>query len=146
MKRMLHNEYFLLILRLTVASVFIFAGIEKIADPSSFSVSIDNYRLFPDFSINIIAVFLPWLEVFAGILMLFGISVKETALVFNFLLILFIAIVISALARGLNIDCGCFGTAAAQKVGLTKIFENILLLAAGILLQINGSSKLSVKE
>lgn len=137
-----NNEYFLLTARVVLGIVFIFAGIEKIADPSSFSVAIDNYRLFPDFMINSIAVVLPWVELICGLLLFFGIAVRENAAVMNLLLIFFIFIVIIALIRGLNIECGCFGTAVAEKVGIKKIIENIILLSGSIFLQKFNSSKM----
>ncbi len=126
------NKYFLLLSRIIIALVFIFAGIEKISNPESFAVSIENYRLFPIFSINIFALIVPWIEVFAGVLLLFNSYVKESSFLINSLLVFFIAIIIVAIIRGLDIECGCFGTMDAQKAGFSKIAENITLLILGI--------------
>ncbi len=132
MNKYLKNKYFILLCRTTVALVFIFAGASKINDAAGFAVSISNYRILPDFLINITAIILPWIEIIAGILFLFGIYIKENALILNSLLGLFILMIMIAVIRGLDIECGCFGTNDAQQVGLLKIAENVFLLFAGL--------------
>lgn len=127
MKNILENKNLLLLSRLILAMVFIFASAGKIAMPESFAVAVLNYKIFPLFAINIIAITLPWIELTFGILLLFGICVRECSIVFGLMLLIFILIVLYAIIRGLDINCGCFGTMEAQKVGLSKILENFLL-------------------
>jgi uncharacterized membrane protein YphA (DoxX/SURF4 family) len=134
MKQIILNRYLLLIARLVLGLVFIFAGIEKIVAPSEFAVSIENYRLFPLFSINILAIIVPWIELLSGTLLIFGIAIKENTAIINTFLILFIILIVSALMRNLDIECGCFGTANAQKVGLMKILENLGMLVLGLVI------------
>jgi len=146
MKNLLSNKYLLLLLRILLAFVFIYAGIEKIADPSGFSDSLDNYRILPLFSVNIFAIILPWIELIAGLFLLFGIKVKENSLIISFCLCVFIIAITISLFRGLNIDCGCFGTVNGSKVGVYKLIEDFVLLLMGVLL-INFDSKfLSLKN
>ena len=133
MKNLFTNIYFLFLLRIILSLVFIFAGLEKIASPAAFSESIVNYKLFPVFLINISAITIPWIEVISGVLLLLGISIKENAVIITSLLIIFTAAVIISIFRGLNIDCGCFGTALGERVGLLKVAENVLLIISGIL-------------
>ena len=128
MGKFLNNKYLLLIFRVIVSFVFIYAAIEKISDPASFSDAIDNYRLLPLFLVNFFAITLPWIELVVGILLLFGVRVKENSFIISVLLVVFLVAIIISLARGLNIDCGCFGTINGTKIGLEKIVENIVLL------------------
>lgn len=128
MKNLITNRKLLLTFRIVVGLVFIFAGIEKIADPDSFAESIENYKILPLAFVNFIAISIPWLELMTGMLLVFGISVKENSIIIGSLLILFVVLVASAVLRGLDIECGCFGTLDGQKVGLRKIAENIILL------------------
>jgi uncharacterized membrane protein YphA (DoxX/SURF4 family) len=128
MKSILANKYLLLISRLVLGFIFIYAGAEKIADPDGFAVSISNYRILPIQLVNIFAVAIPWLELFSGILIIFGFSVKENSFIIGSLMTLFTFMVLVAVLRGLDIDCGCFGTGDAQKVGLLKIVENLVLI------------------
>lgn len=141
MKSIFSNKYSILAIRIFIAFIFIFSGAEKIANPSAFSDSITNYKIFPLFSVNFIAIFIPWLELITGVLLLFGIWIKENALIINTLLCIFILLVAIAVFRGLDINCGCFGTKYAQKVGFLKIGENILLMFVTYLLYKFGGEK-----
>ena len=134
MSKIFNNKYLLTIIRLFLGFMFIFAAVTKISDPEGFSQAIYNYKIIPLSFVNILAIILPWIELCAGILMIFGISVKEnSAIIFGLLLIFIIAITIS-LFRGLDISCGCFGTVNGSRVGLLKILENIGLLFLSIIL------------
>lgn len=143
MKKIFSNEYFLFLARVTLALVFIYAGIEKISDPKNFSQAIYNYRLFPIEVINLFAITLPWIELISGILLLFGISVKENSAILSVLLSVFTIAVLISIIRGLNIDCGCFGK--GTQVGWKKIGENLLLLILSLALTAFGSIKLRIK-
>lgn len=140
MKKIFSNEYFLFIVRIVIAFVFIYAGVEKISDPKSFSQAIYNYRLFPSEMINLIAIILPWLELISGILLLFGICVRENSAIIGILLFIFIVMIIISMIRGLDINCGCFGKGSS--IGLEKIGENLLMLILCLILIAFGSSKL----
>ena len=133
MKKVITNKYFLFTLRIILSIIFIISGIEKISNPEEFAQSIENFRMLPIFSINIFAMFFPWLEVITGILLFFGVKIKENSFLITGMLGVFTIGVIAAVLRNLDIDCGCFGTLHAQKIGLLKIFENILLIFSVIL-------------
>ena len=132
--KILNNNILLLSIRLVLGFIFIFAAVTKVADPVGFSQSIYNYKLMPDFFINFLAVAIPWIELVAGILLVFGITVKENSVILSGLLVVFIIAVAISLARGLDIDCGCFGTVDGSKVGIMKILENTGLLILGLIL------------
>ena len=134
MNNFLRNKYLLFLIRVIVGFVFLYAGILKISDPAGFSDAINNYDLLPLIFVNFFAIILPWIEVVAGLFLLFGISVKENSFIVSVLLIVFILAIAISLGRGLNIECGCFGTSSGTKVGIIKLVENIVLLALSILL------------
>ena len=141
MKTILSNKYFLLTLRILLGVVFIYAAISKASDPEGFARAIANYKLLPIFLINILALILPWIELCAGVLLVFGFLVKENSMILGGLLAVFVIAILISLARGLNIDCGCFGTVGGTKVGIQKILENIgLLLSAIILIKFESNS------
>lgn len=131
-KDILKNGYLLLLARLALGVVFIIAGMEKISDPDGFARAIYAYRLFPEILINFIAVAIPWVEVVSGLLLVFGISVRENAVILDSLLLMFIIIVLISIARDLNIECGCFGTSSGMRVGWQKILENSGLVILGL--------------
>jgi len=144
LKKILNNKYLLLSIRIILGFVFVFAAITKVTDPIGFSQSIYNYKLMPDFTINFLAIAFPWIELVAGILLIFGIAVKENSAILSSLLFVFIIAIIISIARGLNIDCGCFGTVEGSKVGLLKILENTVLLIIGLILMKFDSKFLSL--
>ena len=146
MNKVLNNRYLLFVLRTILAFVFIYAAILKIAEPGDFSQAIANYKLLPDISINVLGIILPWIEISAGILLLFGVAVKENSLIISGMLIVFIIAIGISLARGLNIDCGCFGTANGNEIGIIKLLQNIGLLVIGIILIIYNSTFLSMNK
>lgn len=144
MKNFYSNKYLLLVIRIILGFVFIYAGAEKISDPEEFAISISNYRLLSTATVNFFAITLPWIELVAGILLIFGIAVKEnSSILFSMLLVFTIAIVIS-LFRGLSIDCGCFGK--GTQIGLYKLGENSLMIIGTFLLMIFGSDLLKLKS
>jgi uncharacterized membrane protein YphA (DoxX/SURF4 family) len=146
LNKIFNNKILLLTIRMFLGFIFIFAAITKVTDPEGFSQAIYNYKLIPDFLINFLAIIIPWIELVAGILLAFGISVKENSVIFSGLLVLFIVAIGISLARGLNIDCGCFGTIDGSKIGLLKILENIGLLLLSLILIKFDSKYLSISK
>ncbi|MFA3781930.1 MauE/DoxX family redox-associated membrane protein [Melioribacteraceae bacterium 4301-Me] len=140
------RDTFFLIIRIFLSFLFIFSGIEKIKDPNAFAAAITNYHILPNFLINFFAISLPWIETFTGILLLFKFFEKENlCIIFSMLSVFTIAVVV-ALIRGINIDCGCFGTLNSEKVGVQKIVENILILVITAVLFIYDDKKLTVNK
>lgn len=141
MSSILSNKYLVTFCRLAFAIIFLFAGIEKIANPEDFAVSISNYKILPLFSVNIFAILLPWIEIVGAILLIFNLFVEENSLLLNSLLVVFTVMVSIAVLRGLDIDCGCFGTKMGQRVGLLKISENLITIGIGyIVYKFNSNS------
>ena len=144
MNNLLNNKYLLFLFRVIVGFVFIYTGILKISDPAGFSDAINNYDLLPLSFVNFFAITLPWIELVAGLFLLFGISVKESSFIISVMLVVFILAIIISLGRGLNIDCGCFGTNSGTKVGIIKLVENIILLTFSFLVTKFNSVFLSI--
>lgn len=117
--------------------LFLYAGFEKAFHPQDFAQIILNYRILPDPLINPTAVLLPWLEIVLGLLLILGRLLPGAVLLGNFLLVVFFAAILFNLARGLDIDCGCFSTAGGNRSGGAMswyvIRDGILLLLAGFL-------------
>jgi hypothetical protein len=93
---------------------------------------VGNYRLLPHELINLAAITLPSIEVAAGLLLVTGPWVRGSAMVLTGLSGVFFFAIVSALARGLNIECGCFGTVGGRKVGLTSLALDVALLGLAV--------------
>jgi uncharacterized membrane protein YphA (DoxX/SURF4 family) len=133
------NKYLLFVIRITIGALFIYSAAVKIMDNEYFVKSVENYKILsPDF-IKVIAFLIPSLELIIGTFILLGIFTKESAALGGLMMIVFIAAIIIALSRGLNIDCGCFGTKTSSKVGFIKIIENFFILLGFLWLAFSGS-------
>ncbi len=148
MKHILHNPLFQLIARLVLGGVFLVAAIDKIAVPDAFAKSINNYHIVPTYLVNFSALLLPWLELLCSIFLIVGVRVKAAAFLTSGMLVVFIVAIISAMIRGLDINCGCFSQAgvAPTKVGWGKVFEDIGLLVAGIIILFSNGNKFSLES
>jgi len=131
-----------IIFRWVLALIFIYAAAGKILHPAEFVNNIDNYRLLPYFAISVMAVILPWIEVLCGLLLIFGKWQRGASLILIVLNAVFIFAISSALARGLDIDCGCFTLLeAGAKVGLLRIAEDIVLLSMSLWIFVRAGVK-----
>ncbi|MBD3162330.1 MAG: DoxX family protein [Candidatus Eisenbacteria bacterium] len=124
------------VLRIGLAGVYLYAAIPKILEPWEFARSIWNFRLLPQPMIPPLALWLPPLEAVAALAVLFGVLYRGGLVVLAGLSAAFAAGVGSAIARGLDIDCGCFGKAASSEANLPHLLFNVALLAAAVVLLI----------
>jgi len=132
----------ILYFRLILGVMFIYAGAVKIIDPDGFAQSIYNYHLLPGWMINIFAVMLPWIEVVAGISIVFGIWLQGGALIISGLLLMFVCALGISLARGLDISCGCFTTNPVRDPinWLYMVRDSALLFMSGLVLFFDNNS------
>jgi hypothetical protein len=92
--------------------IFVYAGVVKVLDPVQFGLDIDNFKMLPWFLSVRLAFYLPWLEIFCGLTLIFRVLHRGGLLILNLLVLVFIGATIAAKARGLDITCGCFGHAS----------------------------------
>ena len=100
----------IIVLRIFLGVVFFYASIDKILNPSAFAEIVYNYRILPDAMIHVTAVVLPWLELLLGLFLILDLWLPGAVLVANTLFIVFLGAIALNIARGLDIDCGCFSS------------------------------------
>jgi uncharacterized membrane protein YphA (DoxX/SURF4 family) len=105
--------------RLLVGGVFVVAGVLKLPDPAAAVRAVRAYRLLPEGLVGPVAFGQPVLEIAIGLALIVGVFVRTAALASAVLLVVFITGVGSAWARGLQIDCGCFGNGGQVAAGQT---------------------------
>ncbi len=122
----------MILMRMALGCVFIYASWYKIARPAEFAQAIANYRLLPQALINPAALLLPWVEVVCGVGLVSGLMRRGSALVIGILLLAFIAALAISLVRGLDIHCGCFslGAGSGPKLYLDIVLDMVLLAVA----------------
>jgi len=135
MKKTTVKSSIAIIIRVILGFLFLYASLDKIIYPSKFAEVIYNYRLLPVELVNICAILVPWIEVFIGIMLLIGIWVDASAFMLSSITFVFIFLIISAIFRGLNIECGCFSLdAEGSLVSWKRVIEDIFILGGGLYL------------
>ena len=122
--------------RLVLGGVLVAAGALKIPHPDKSAMAVRAYELLPTSIATVFGYSLPWVEVGIGLLLIVGVAVKINAAIGTFLMVLFVIAISQAWARGLSIDCGCFGNGGQIDPSKTRYLEEILrdigLAIAGI--------------
>ena len=122
------------IIGLIVAGIFIYAGVLKVLDPVQFANDIDNYKILP-WPISVaLAFYLPWLEIFCGLGLIFRFLYRGALSILTALILVFTLATIAAKVRGLDITCGCFGHASQHWSFPAHLVTNLILLAVVIFL------------
>ena len=124
---MVRNRIVLLLFRLVVGALFVYAGIVKIAEPLDFAENIANYQLVGQSLSFLAALVHPWLEVFSGAFLIAGVWRRAAALIVSLMLGFFILLTLITIVRGLNVDCGCFG-ALSRTAGWSLVLEDAVML------------------
>lgn len=122
------------VLRLGVAGVFLYAGALKAWDTQQFALDVQNYQLTSWTLSIVVAVYLPWLEIFAAVALLARRLYAGALLAILGMTLVFLGAIGSAWARGLDISCGCFGKAVKQVSYPELIGRDVALLAAVVAL------------
>lgn len=142
--KLLADRRLIALLRIGLGLLFIAAALPKLRDPAGFANAVGHYHLLPETAERILALVLPALELLVGACLLLGVLDAGASLLVLVLMIVFTAAVGSAVARGLDISCGCFDTEDGARVGVTKVVENLALTAAAFWVWVRDRSWLSV--
>ncbi len=139
-------KYLVLAGRLLIGGIFIYASIYKILDPADFATGIRNYLIIPASWSNVVALTLPWVEIIAGAFLILGIQTRPSALLTTGMLAVFLGAIIYAYSIGLDIDCGCFGSAAAStgRIGITTIARDAVVLLISLFVLVGDRGNLTV--
>jgi uncharacterized membrane protein YphA (DoxX/SURF4 family) len=142
------KDWFGLVARLVTGGVWIVAGALKLPYPADSVRAVRAYDLLPEAVVPAVGHLLPVVEVVVGLCLVLGVLVRTTSVVSALLFVAFIIGISSAWARGLSIDCGCFGgggeipDAAAKYPG--EIARDVGLLALSAWLVVRPRSRLAL--
>ena len=119
---------FTLVVRIALGCLFLWSSLPKIRQPYDFLSSVYNYELVGPKLGMLIAMTLPWLELLVGICLVGGIFVSGTLLASIGMAAMFAFVLASALYRGLEISCGCFGVSDAEIISYSTLIRACLIL------------------
>ncbi|WP_344802151.1 MauE/DoxX family redox-associated membrane protein [Microlunatus ginsengisoli] len=136
------------VLRLVLGGVLLVAGGLKVIDPQTSVQAVRAYQLLPDGLARIVGWGLPFAEIALGLLLIVGLFTRVAAIAAGVLMVVFIVAVTSAAARGLSIDCGCFGgggqVAPGQTAYAAEILRDVGLLLSAVWLAWRPESRYAI--
>ena len=116
--------------RLVAGAIFLYASLDKVAHPADFAQAVYNYRLAPILLLHPFALLLPWVEAVVGAALLLGVARRGAGWLAVLMTVMFLVAIGAALARGLDISCGCFDTRHGGLVGWSLFGRDLGLLLA----------------
>jgi uncharacterized membrane protein YphA (DoxX/SURF4 family) len=119
------------VIRFLIGAIFVYAGSAKLGDSLQFADNIASFQLLPAVLVNPLALALPPLEIAAGVLTIGGWP-RVGALALVFLVGVFCLALLLDLARGIEVNCGCFGAGSDGSTGL-NLTRDLALLAAALI-------------
>jgi uncharacterized membrane protein YphA (DoxX/SURF4 family) len=122
------------VFRLILGGVLLVAGALKVTDPYSSATSVRAYQILPVDLANLLGFILPFAEVAIGIFLIVGIWVRLNALAGAVLMIMFVIAIGQAWARGISLDCGCFGKGGLLDTDELPVWNYTLEIARDIVL------------
>ena len=148
-----YQPWITLLFRLILGGVLLVAGALKVSDPYSSATSVRAYQILPIDLANLLGFTLPFIEIAIGIFLVAGVWVRAMAAAGAILMLAFIIAIGQAWARGISLDCGCFGkgglldTEELPTLSYTlEILRDIALAAIGIYLYRFPRGKLGLDE
>ena len=123
-----------LISRLVLGGVLFIAGYLKVGTPDKSQMAVRAYEVLPISLANLIGLLLPYVEIGIGLLLILGVYTRISAALGGAIMVVFIVAIAQAWARGLTIDCGCFGGGGQVAASETKYLSEIIRDTALVLL------------
>jgi uncharacterized membrane protein YphA (DoxX/SURF4 family) len=133
-KVILANKVVPSLVRIALGVLFVYASVDKILYPEQFAEAVRNYQILPLPVIHLFALALPWVELIVGVCLLNGFKTHSSNIVVFLLTCMFTVGVISAMARGIDIHCGCFSMEGGRKVGTEMLAEEGGLLLMSVII------------
>lgn len=139
-----------LLARLILGVVLLVAGGLKVGNLTKSAMAVRAYEMLPISLANFLGYSLPWIEIGLGLLLIVGVAVKISGALGALTMLAFIIAIAQAWARGLSIDCGCFGGGGAidpeDTKYLSEIIRDVGLMALGIFLYLYPKGRFTIEK
>ncbi|BBD07349.1 MauE/DoxX family redox-associated membrane protein [Desulfovibrio ferrophilus] len=130
-RKLLTHRYLAFAFRLYLGGLFIYASVYKIQYPAEFAEVIAGYQVVPFWLVNTMAVFMPWIELVTGLLLVAGVRSKSAILAIGVMLIMFTLALGYVIIAEIPIGCGCF-TSLEDEVSWKTVVRDLTWLAMAV--------------
>lgn len=132
-------------LRIYLGGVFIAACLYKIQVPSEFALSVATYQILPLSLINLMAITLPWIELFVGISLCLGYKSRAASFLCASMLVMFMIAISSALYFDLRLSCGCFASSeATEEMSSHTLLRDLFWFVLAVYLMVVESGRIGL--
>ena len=146
----LAQPWLTLLARLILGVVLLVAGALKVPNLPKSAMAVRAYEMLPIPIANFLGYTLPWIEIGLGLLLIVGVTVKISGALGGLTMLAFIIAIAQAWARGLSIDCGCFGGGGTidpeDTKYLSEIIRDIGLMGLGIFLYLYPKGRFAIEK
>ena len=146
----LAQPWLTLMARLILGAVLLVAGALKVPNLPKSAMAVRAYEMLPIPIANFLGYTLPWIEIGLGLLLIVGVTVKISGALGGLTMLAFIIAIAQAWARGLSIDCGCFGGGGTidpeDTKYLSEIIRDIGLMGLGIFLYLYPKGRFAIEK
>ena len=141
--------------RLVLGGVLLAAGGLKVLKPTESANAVAAYKILPTNVAHLVGYALPWLEVALALLLIVGFMVRPAAVLSGLIMVVFAIAIASVWARGMLIDCGCFGgggeidpslASEVRRTYFIEIMRDLGLALAALYLYFFPYGKLSLEK
>ena len=128
--------------RIGFGALFAYSSLSKVEDPGVFADAVMRYEMLPEFAVGMFALTLPMVELLSGLAIVFTKWTREAAFIVTGMLLMFLVALTIAVVRGLDIDCGCFGSGGEGDRAelLTAIARDLAILPFAVWLMFRRNS------
>lgn len=145
--KLLNNKYLVVVCRVVLGGIFIFAGISKIIEPIAEFIALGrSWDIIPDPLLTWYMTLLPWVELIFGIMLILGLFTRLSAVVIGLTILSFIIAITINMVRGRTLeDCGCFGSALHFGDTFAQLlWRDLILMAMALVLTFTRQTWLSI--
>jgi len=133
------------ILRIALGVIFVYAAWIKLREPwAMFAIAIDSYQILPAWAVELVARALPWFELLLGGLLIAGVWRRVSGAAASLLLAVFFSLMVRAMAKGMQIDCGCFGP--GERLSWMTLLRDGALLASSLFVTLGSRRPLQAER
>ena len=132
MKKIFTSSHLMVFIRITFGIIFVFSGLMKLTDLSTFAQTLGKFKIFTETTLLIAKFSVPIAEIILGFMITANIKTVFSSQAITFMLALFTAVIVSKVFEGEELSCGCFGNLSSGNIDSTTIIRNLVLMSLGI--------------